>query len=189
MIKAGWHADIGKQTLVGFEHRLDGAAGIVGFNVPSAFEMPLLAERLGECRQFISIACAALVVDGGIHRHDFVAPAVVCGPVRARPETGVPIHSVSLTPRYSQPTPDHAAVVRAHFVKTGAVAAEAVPMIAPLAPHARALRAKHPRARHRCLRLRSALAGDKMATGGAHSQGDDSALAAQTPSEQLEDLK
>lgn len=128
-LKASWHADIVDQALVGFEEDMS-ASGvdveISVFDVPGAFELPLQAKRLGASGRFDAIVAAALVVDGGIYRHDFVAQAVVDGLMRAQLDTDVPIFSVSLTPHHFQPTPEHEGFFREHFVKKGAEAARAV---------------------------------------------------------------
>lgn len=127
-IKAGWHAEIVDQALVGFRARLAElapAAEVEVFDVPGAFEMPLLAQKLAETGEYDAVAAAALVVDGGIYRHDFVAQAVVSGLMEAGLKTGVPILSVSLTPHHFQPTEEHVGFFREHFVKKGQEAAEA----------------------------------------------------------------
>ncbi|TRD15530.1 6,7-dimethyl-8-ribityllumazine synthase [Palleronia caenipelagi] len=134
-IKACWHADIVNQALVGFEQRigeLHPDAVIATFDVPGAFEMPLLAQKLAQTGKYDAIACAALVVDGGIYRHDFVAQAVVTGLMEAGLKTGVPVLSVSLTPHHFQPTPEHQAFFYDHFVKKGREAAEAAVDVAAL---------------------------------------------------------
>lgn len=134
-IKARWHADIVDQALTGFEQRIGEAgvpATVTPFDVPGAFEMPLLAKKLGQSGKYDAVVCAALVVDGGIYRHDFVAQAVVDGLMTAQLETGVPTFSVSLTPHHFQPTEEHVGFFRDHFVKKGAEAADAVLMIAKL---------------------------------------------------------
>lgn len=134
-IKANWHADIVDQSLAGFQDRmaeLGTGAQIETFDVPGAFEMPLLAKTLGETGRYDAIICAALVVDGGIYRHDFVAAAVVNGLMQAQVDTGVPTYSVSLTPHHFQPTADHIGFYRDHFVKKGAEAADAVLMMAKI---------------------------------------------------------
>ena len=134
-IKARWHADIVDQSLVGFEKSMADAGqdvDIKTYDVPGAFEMPLLAKKLGQSGQFDAIVCAALVVDGGIYRHDFVAAAVVDGLMRAQLDTGVPTYSVSLTPHHFQPTAEHIGFYTEHFVKKGEEAANAVRMIAAL---------------------------------------------------------
>ena len=134
-IKARWHAEIVDQALTGFEQRLSeagAAADVESFDVPGAFEMPLLAKKLGQSGKYDAIVCAALVVDGGLYRHDFVAQAVIDGLMRAQIDSGVPTFSVSLTPHHFQPTPEHLGFFRDHFVKKGQEAAEAVLMITAL---------------------------------------------------------
>ena len=87
--------------------------------------MPLLARDLAASGRYAAVAAAALVVDGGIYRHDFVAQAVVDGLMRAGMDTGVPVLSVSLTPHHYQETEHHTQVFRAHFVRKGREAAQA----------------------------------------------------------------
>ncbi len=127
-IKANWHADIVDQALVGFQELIP-ADQIDVFDVPGAFEMPLLAKQLAGTGRYAAVAAAALVVDGGIYRHEFVAQAVVSGLMQAGLETGVPVLSVSLTPHQFQETDHHRAIFRAHFVEKGREAARAALMI------------------------------------------------------------
>ncbi|THD83863.1 6,7-dimethyl-8-ribityllumazine synthase [Aliigemmobacter aestuarii] len=132
-IKARWHADIVDQALVGFQQDMVSSGvphEITAFDVPGAFEMPLLAKKLGKSGDYDAIVAAALVVDGGIYRHDFVAQAVVTGLMDAQMQTDVPTFSVSLTPHHFQPSEAHHAFFLEHFVKKGAEAAHAVRMIA-----------------------------------------------------------
>lgn len=134
-VKARWHAAIVDQALIGFEADMKAAGQDVDihtFDVPGAFEMPLLAKKLGQTGTYDGIVAAALVVDGGIYRHDFVAHAVVTGLMQAQLETGVPTFSVSLTPHHFQPTEEHQKFFSDHFVKKGAEAAHAVRMVAAL---------------------------------------------------------
>jgi len=123
-IKAGWHAEIVDQALAGFQQVIP-AEQIDVFDVPGAFEMPLAAKQLAQTGKYAAIAAAALVVDGGIYRHDFVATAVVNGLMQAGLETGVPVLSVSLTPHHFQETDHHMGIYREHFVLKGREAAEA----------------------------------------------------------------
>lgn len=127
-IKAQWHADIVDRALDGFQELIP-ADQIDVFDVPGAFEMPLLAQELAKTGQYAAVACAAFVVDGGIYRHDFVAQAVVDGLMRAGMDTGVPVLSVSLTPHQYQETDHHNAIYRAHFIEKGREAARAALMI------------------------------------------------------------
>jgi len=128
-IKARWHAAIVDQALEGFIDELKATGSdvhLVTYDVPGAFEMPLLAQKLAECGKFDAIVAAALVVDGGIYRHEFVAQAVVSGLMDAQLKTGVPMFSVSLTPHNFQPTNEHVSFFSQHFRKKGAEAAQAV---------------------------------------------------------------
>ena len=134
-IKARWHADIVDRAQEGFDAAIvesGRAATVTPFEVPGAFEMPLLAKRLTQSGRFDAVVAAALVVDGGIYRHDFVAQAVVSGLMQAQLETGVPVFSVSLTPHHFQDTTEHRDFYTAHFVKKGREAAAAVLAIADL---------------------------------------------------------
>ena len=123
-VKANWHAAIVDRALDGFLELIP-AAQVDVFDVPGAFEMPLLARDLAASGRYGAVACAALVVDGGIYRHDFVAQAVVDGLMRAGMDTGVPVLSVSLTPHHFQETDHHIAIYSAHFVEKGREAARA----------------------------------------------------------------
>ena len=127
-IKANWHADIVDQALAGFTEIIP-AEQVDVFDVPGAFEMPLLARDLAETGRYGAVAAAAFVVDGGIYRHDFVAQAVVDGLMRASLDSGVPVLSVSLTPHQYQETDHHNAIYRTHFVEKGREAARAALMV------------------------------------------------------------
>jgi 6,7-dimethyl-8-ribityllumazine synthase len=127
-VKAQWHAAIVDQALVGFLELIP-RADIDVFDVPGAFELPLMARDLARTGRYAAVAAAALVVDGGIYRHDFVAAAVVDGLMRAGLDTGVPVLSISLTPHHFQETAHHVAIFKAHFVEKGREAARAAQMI------------------------------------------------------------
>jgi len=90
------------------------------------------ARDLAKTGKYTAIVAAALVVDGGIYRHDFVAQAVVNGLMQAGLETGVPILSVSLTPHHFQETEHHTQIYRDHFVLKGREAGKASLQIAQL---------------------------------------------------------
>ncbi len=123
-VKAQWHADIVDRALDGFTQTIP-ATQVDVFDVPGAFEMPLLARELAATGRYDAVVCAAFVVDGGIYRHDFVASAVVDGLMRAGMDTGVPVLSVSLTPHNYQETDHHNTIYQAHFVTKGQEAAQA----------------------------------------------------------------
>ena len=127
-IKANWHSHIVDRALEGFCELIP-ASKVDVFDVPGAFEMPLLARDLAQTGRYAAVAAAAFVVDGGIYRHDFVASAVVDGLMRAGMDSGVPVLSVSLTPHHYQETAHHNAIYEAHFVEKGREAAQAALMI------------------------------------------------------------
>lgn len=134
-IKANWHSEIVTQALVGFRERLADCSNnivIEVFEVPGAFEMPLQAQTLAGTGCYDAIVAAALVVDGGIYRHDFVANAVISGLMQAQLATSVPILSVSLTPHHFQPTEEHIKFFSRHFIQKGREAAEAALAICEL---------------------------------------------------------
>ncbi|MGO7337869.1 6,7-dimethyl-8-ribityllumazine synthase [Rhizobium leguminosarum] len=123
-VKASWHADIVDRALHGF-HQLIPPEQVDVFDVPGAFEMPLLSRDLAATGRYAAVVAAAFVVDGGIYRHEFVAQAVVDGLMRAGMDTGVPVLSVSLTPHQYQETEHHKQIYRAHFVEKDREAAKA----------------------------------------------------------------
>lgn len=127
-IKANWHAEIVDCALKGF-HELIPPAQVDVYDVPGAFELPLVARDLAASGRYAAVAAAAFVVDGGIYRHEFVAQAVVDGLMRVGLDTGVPVLSVSLTPHQYQETDHHRQIYQSHFVEKGREAARAALMI------------------------------------------------------------
>jgi 6,7-dimethyl-8-ribityllumazine synthase len=123
-VKANWHSDIVDRALDGFRAEI-GDAEVEVFDVPGAFEIPLLARDLGKTGRFAAVIGAAFVVDGGIYRHDFVASTVLEGMMRAQLDANVPVLSVVLTPHQFQETDAHREFFRAHLLKKGAEAARA----------------------------------------------------------------
>ena len=123
-VKARWHAEIVDRALDGFTEVIP-APQVDTFDVPGAFEMPLVAQTLAQTGKYSAISCAALVVDGGIYRHDFVASAVVDGLMQVGLKTGVPVLSMSLTPHHFQETEHHMGIYADHFVIKGREAAQA----------------------------------------------------------------
>ena len=129
-VRAGWHSDIVGQALVGFsaecERLWPGAPPAIDVHdVPGAFEIPLFAQALARLSAHDAIVCCALVVDGGIYRHDFVAHAVIDGLMRVQLDSGVPVLSVVLTPKDFHEHEAHHAFFTQHLVAKGAEAARA----------------------------------------------------------------
>jgi len=126
-IKANWHSDIVDKALTGFCEIIP-QDQIDVFEVPGAFELPLLSRDMARTGKYAAVVAAAFVVDGGIYRHEFVAQAVVNGLMQAGLESGVPVLSVSLTPHQFQETEHHIDIFKKHFVQKGREAAEAALM-------------------------------------------------------------
>jgi len=128
-IKACWHVGIVDRCRDGFVAELARLGrnrdAVEFFEVPGAFEIPLLAKKLALAGGFDAIVAAGLVVDGGIYRHDFVAAAVVDGLMQVQLETGVPVISAVLTPHHFHEHDPHREFFGAHFVVKGAEAAQA----------------------------------------------------------------
>ena len=129
-IRANWHADIVSRALQGFNEELTRlTAGqtprVDVHDVPGAFEIPLLAQALARRGHYTAIVACALVVDGGIYRHDFVAHAVIDGLMRVQLDEGVPVFSVVLTPKDFHEQSVHHEFFSTHFVTKGAEAARA----------------------------------------------------------------
>jgi 6,7-dimethyl-8-ribityllumazine synthase len=126
---ASWHAGIVHRArdaaLAEFERSGLPASRIDLFDVPGAFEIPLLARKLARSRRYDAIVCCALVVNGGIYRHEFVSSAVIDGLMRVQLDTEVPVLSAVLTPRDFHEHEDHVDFFSAHFVKKGTEVARA----------------------------------------------------------------
>ena len=139
IISASWHTDVVHQARDAAEAELLAqgvAAGqVVHFDVPGAFEMPLLAKKIAESGRVDAIIGCALIVNGGIYRHEFVSTAVIDGLMRVQLDCEVPVFSAVLTPRDFHEHGDHVEFFRAHFVKKGVEVAHAC--LATLQQHAR----------------------------------------------------
>ena len=68
---------------------------------------------------------AALVVDGGIYRPQFVAEAVVSGLMQVQLETDAPVLSMVLTPHHFHDHEAHSDFFASHFEQRGAEVAHA----------------------------------------------------------------
>ncbi len=128
-IRAGWHRDIVMQGFNGFVSKA-GELGIRSdaidaFDVAGGYEIPLQAKLLAKSGEYDAIVACALIVDGGIYRHDFVAKAVINGMMQVQLETEVPVLSVALTPHHFHEHDEHLSYFSCHFVTKGQEAAEA----------------------------------------------------------------
>jgi 6,7-dimethyl-8-ribityllumazine synthase len=129
LVSASWHSDIvvrARDAFLAEAAALGQSAKTIDlYEVPGAFEIPLHAQTLARSGQYDAIVACALVVDGGIYRHEFVAHAVIDGLMRVQLDTGVPVISAVLTPKDFHERADHLKFFSEHFVKKGAEAARA----------------------------------------------------------------
>lgn len=129
IIAASWHRDIVEAGTDALHAEL-ARRGIPHdcidtFDVPGAFEIPLRAKQIAALGHHDAIIACALVVNGGIYRHEFVASAVIDGLMRVQLDMDVPVFSMVLTPRDFHEHEEHLRFFREHFVKKGAEAADA----------------------------------------------------------------
>ena len=103
-VQSCWHRDIVDRCRASFTsetaRRGVDASRIDFFEVPGALEIPLHAKLLANTGQYGAVVAAALVVDGGIYRHEFVAQAVISALMQVQLETEVPVISAVLTPQH-----------------------------------------------------------------------------------------
>jgi 6,7-dimethyl-8-ribityllumazine synthase len=128
-VQAQWHSDIVHQARDAFleEMQRQGVPqdSIDIFDVPGAFEIPLHAKRLANSGRYAAIVGCALVVDGGIYRHEFVASTVVQSLMNVQLETDVPVFSAVLTPHHFHEHVEHRKYFHRHFAIKGTEVAEA----------------------------------------------------------------
>ena len=129
IVSASWHRDIVEQAVQSARAELGrlrpGNLRIDELIVPGAFEIPLIARRMASSGRVDAVIACALVVNGGVYRHEFVAGAVIDGLMRVQLDTDVPVFSAVLTPRDFHEHEEHVDFFRAHFVKKGAEVAGA----------------------------------------------------------------
>lgn len=123
VVAASWHREIVSASTDAiqreFSRRGHPPDTLALHRVPGAFEIPLHAMRMARTGRYDAIIACALVVNGGIYRHEFVASTVIDGLMRVQLDTDVPIFSAVLTPRDFHEHEEHQTFFKAHFVKKG----------------------------------------------------------------------
>jgi 6,7-dimethyl-8-ribityllumazine synthase len=129
VICSSWHREIVHRARDALQAELQRQgvppSQLVHHDVPGAFEIPLLAQRLARRGSVDAIVACGLVVDGGIYRHEFVAQAVIDGLMRVQLDGGVPVFSAVLTPQAFHEHAEHQGFFAAHFEKKGVEVAQA----------------------------------------------------------------
>lgn len=143
-IHAAWHTDIVLRCLDGFKDELArrgyDISHIDVIAAPGAYEIPLQAKLLAQSGRYSAIAASALVVDGGIYRHDFVAAAVCNGLMQVQLDTEIPVLTAVLTPHNFHEHDEHKQYYARHFVIKGQELANAADQAMRLTASAKALR-------------------------------------------------
>jgi 6,7-dimethyl-8-ribityllumazine synthase len=128
-VQSSWHESLVERCRASFITELS-ALGIPEqqvevFRVPGAFEIPLLTKRAMASGRYDAVVAAALVVDGGIYRHEFVAETVLDALMSAQMESDVPVISAVLTPHHFHEHETHVEFFSEHLAQKGAEAARA----------------------------------------------------------------
>jgi 6,7-dimethyl-8-ribityllumazine synthase len=128
LVAARWHADIVDQAVTSCRAALagHGFTDVDVFEVPGAFEIPLRIKRLVATGRYAALAGCALVIDGGIYRHEFVAATVVDALMRVQLDTDVPVFSAVLTPHHFHDHEEHREYFTRHFEIKGTELAGAI---------------------------------------------------------------
>lgn len=129
VITAAWHREIvgnGQRAIQAeFERCGIPEKNVQYFEVPGALEIPLHAKRLAQSGKFDGVIACALIVNGGIYRHEFVSTAVIDGLMRVQLDTDVPVFSAVLTPINFHESEEHQLFFEQHFLKKGSEVAQA----------------------------------------------------------------
>lgn len=129
LICSRWHSDIvdqARHACIAELHASGAPPGSIReFEVPGAFEIPLLAQRLARSGRYAAVIACGFVVDGGIYRHDFVASAVIDGLMHVQLDTDVAVFSAVLTPHEFHDHAEHQQFFAKHFVRKGIEVAQA----------------------------------------------------------------
>lgn len=128
-VQSSWHESLVERCRTSFIGELS-ELGIAEnrvevFRVPGAFEIPLLVKRAMMSGHYDVVVAAALVIDGGIYRHEFVAETVLDALMREQMESDVPLISLVLTPHHFHEHETHVDFFGEHLSQKGAEAARA----------------------------------------------------------------
>jgi 6,7-dimethyl-8-ribityllumazine synthase len=128
-VQSSWHSELVDRSREAFLAEIAGqgipAERVDTFRVPGAFEIPLHAKRLALTGNYVAIVGAALVIDGGVYRHEFVAQVVINGLMQVQLQTDVPVISVVLSPHHFHEHEVHEAFFLEHLQVKGREAAQA----------------------------------------------------------------
>ena len=89
---ARFYADLADRLEQGARFALEeaGAEAVETFDVPGAFELPLVAKYAAESGRFDAVICLGAVIRGETDHYDYVCGAAADGISQVQLETGVP---------------------------------------------------------------------------------------------------
>jgi 6,7-dimethyl-8-ribityllumazine synthase len=89
-----FYADLAERLVAGareaFAEAGHGDADVEVFDVPGAFELPLVASYVAKSRRFAGVACLGAVIRGETDHYDFVCAETARGVMEVGLQTGVP---------------------------------------------------------------------------------------------------
>jgi len=95
LIRARWHAEIVDEAAVAFADEIgrlsQGTVAVDLFDVPGAFEIPLVASRMARSGRYDAVICLGAVIRGETTHFELVATEAARGIAQVALETGVPV--------------------------------------------------------------------------------------------------
>jgi 6,7-dimethyl-8-ribityllumazine synthase len=88
---ARFYEDLADKLIEGARRVFEEAGGTVDvYDVPGAFELPLLAKYCAESGRYAGVACVGAVIRGETDHYDYVCGEAAAGIARVSLDTGVP---------------------------------------------------------------------------------------------------
>jgi 6,7-dimethyl-8-ribityllumazine synthase len=88
---ARFYEDLADKLIEGARRVFEEAGGAVDvYDVPGAFELPLLAKYCAESGRYAGVACVGAVIRGETDHYDYVCGEAAAGIARVSLDTGVP---------------------------------------------------------------------------------------------------
>jgi 6,7-dimethyl-8-ribityllumazine synthase len=88
---ARFYEDLADKLIEGARRVFEEAGGTVDvYDVPGAFELPLLAKYCAESGRYSGVACVGAVIRGETDHYDYVCGETAAGIARVSLDTGVP---------------------------------------------------------------------------------------------------
>jgi len=88
---ARFYEDLADKLIEGARRVFEEAGGTVDvYDVPGAFELPLLAKYCAESGRYSGVACVGAVIRGETDHYDYVCGEAAAGIARVSLDTGVP---------------------------------------------------------------------------------------------------